>query len=376
MVELDLMKMIPPKCLLLLSLFNRKRALNNPLYIDLDITERCNLQCPGCRYHSPLLPESTTQKSPPGDMDYDMILRVFNEIDSMNTKEIILLGAGEPMLHKRFIDIVREGKVRRFKITILTNGTLLTSQIAQELVASGLDQIKVSLWAPTAEDYEKIHSGTATFWFDRIVSGLQQVQRIKIKKGSQVPLVMIHCPLYQDNVEKLEEMVDRAIGCGVDGLSIAPVYGSFDAARSLLLDSRQLVELSQLIGNVAKKLNQAGIRHNMAELRTRLQFGKAPWQTMPCYVGLYHAKIRTDGKVYPCCRCNIVMGDLKKNTFQEIWNSETYQLFRQHALNAEIQTPFAAQCNCDYCSFIQNNYRIYKFDRFIVPIARLFQHNH
>jgi radical SAM protein with 4Fe4S-binding SPASM domain len=370
MISKSFMNIFLHKCLLLTSLFNRRRALTGPLFVDLDITDRCNINCPGCRYHSALLPKSDTKMPPPGDMDYDLILRIFNELVSINTKEIFVLGSGEPLLSKKFIDIVREGKARRFKMTVITNGTLLTDRMAEDLVASGLDQIKISLWAADAEEYRKIHPGTPPFLFDRILNGIQWLQKRKRGNECRKPAVMIHCPLYQGNIDKLEEMVDRSIEYGVDGLSIAPVYDSFDGARPLTLNSRQQSELSGKLNALSQKLDRAGMKHNMAEMRIRLQFGHAPWQAMPCYIGLYHAKIRTDGKVYPCCRCKIAMGDLTKNTFQEIWNSEAYRLFRQNALNAEGRNPFSDRCNCSFCSFTQNNYKIFQYDRFISPIAR------
>ena len=363
------MKKLRRKGLLLLSLLTRKRAFNSPLYIDLDITERCNLQCKGCRYHSPLLPASAASP-PPRDLDFEVILRIFRDLQTMRTEEVILLGSGEPTLHKRFVDIVRAGKACQFKLTVLTNGTLLNEGLAEELVAAGLDQLKVSLWAANAEDCARIHSGSPLL-FDRIVQGIGHVQKTKKKLGKHRPAVIIHCPVFQDKAGQVAEMVERAIDCGADGLSFAPVHQSFAEAGPLLLDSGQLSRVSARLESLAVRLKRAGLTHNFADLDTRLRFGPAPWEKMPCYIGFYHAKIRTNGKVYPCCRCNIEMGDVHDSSFRAIWNAGAYQSFRRQALAACGRNPFPDECNCRYCSSIPNNYRVFRVDRFIAPFTRL-----
>lgn len=54
-----------------------------------------------------------------------------------------------------------------------------------------------------------------------------------------------------------------------------------------------------------------------------------------------------DGKVRPCCFTNEIMGDLKKQSFEQIWNGEPYQELRE-TVNTD-KAPF----ECSRCHFVK-----------------------
>lgn len=148
------------KIRLLLSLVDKKRVFNSPFYVDLDITERCNLRCPSCSYHSTLDEDPKASNTNAIDMDYDKIVTIYEQLLTTRTRNIIILGSGEPLLHRRFPDIIRTGKELGFNLTVLTNGTMINEEKANSIVDSELDRLSVSLWDVTREGYEITHGGT------------------------------------------------------------------------------------------------------------------------------------------------------------------------------------------------------------------------
>ena len=71
---------------------------------------------------------------------------------------IDLYGLGEPLLNPRFVDMVRYLKQADCcsMIRTTTNGSLLTPELCDELVDSGLDYIKISIEGMSSEDYQKL----------------------------------------------------------------------------------------------------------------------------------------------------------------------------------------------------------------------------
>jgi len=133
----------------------------------------------------------------------------------------------------------------------------------------------------------------------------------------------------------------------------------------LQINQAQIPDLARKLNHIKRLLDQSRIKHNLGELQTILKYRNALWDKMPCYIGLYHVEIMIDGRVRPCCLCNVVLGNLKDNTFREIWNSEAYQNWRQNTSSKERFERFSKQCNCMHCPYIPNNYRVHKVDRLL-----------
>lgn len=72
-------------------------------------------------------------------------------------------------------------------------------------------------------------------------------------------------------------------------------------------------------------------RAPLADLR--MLYGKAANRANPgfCQMAAHYMKVTPDGSVYPCCRgpAELKMGDIKTQTYDEIWNGEKYQELRR-----------------------------------------------
>ena len=56
------------------------------------------------------------------------------------------------------------------------------------------------------------------------------------------------------------------------------------------------------------------------------------------------ARIRVDGSVVPCGACNILVGNLKENSFSEIWNSPLYRDFRRKTIRRKGLAGLSEEC--------------------------------
>jgi MoaA/NifB/PqqE/SkfB family radical SAM enzyme len=69
-----------------------------------------------------------------------------------------------------------------------------------------------------------------------------------------------------------------------------------------------------------------------------MSYFDAPRRTTPCYSGTHSFLLGHDGEVYPCISLPHSMGNLRRQSFDEIWYSERA---------GQVRTPIAAwQCHC------------------------------
>jgi radical SAM protein with 4Fe4S-binding SPASM domain len=100
-------------------------------YLELQITEQCNLRCNHCYAEH----RGTSELSP------EEVRKVLREFEEMQGLRVLITG-GEPLLHSRFgeiIDMLPEFAVRK---VLFTNGTMLEDRMLRRLP---VDEIQISI---------------------------------------------------------------------------------------------------------------------------------------------------------------------------------------------------------------------------------------
>src|SRR5207244_4897608 len=103
-------------------------------------------------------------------------------------QRVVLHGIGEPLLNKELPAIVRAVKDRGAYALFNTNGLLLRGRLVEPLIASGLDELRVSVDSATPEVYQQIRGvdGLA-----RIFANLDHFRAAKDRLGSDRPIVSL-----------------------------------------------------------------------------------------------------------------------------------------------------------------------------------------
>jgi MoaA/NifB/PqqE/SkfB family radical SAM enzyme len=120
------------------------------LYIE--PTNFCNLNCRTCvrnSWNEPLGHMS--------DVTWKSVLKGLRDFSP--TPKIFFGGFGEPLSHPRIIEMVIQAKQMGATVELITNGTLLTPEISEELLEAKIDLLWVSLDGATPESYSDIRSG-------------------------------------------------------------------------------------------------------------------------------------------------------------------------------------------------------------------------
>ena len=179
------------------------RPAAGPVVIVLDMSSKCHLRCQKCFvYHS--------------DMQYrlgHMPEAVFEKVKPLFKTALEVIGHenGECMLHKRFIEMVREIKASGCRFMFNTTGQLLTEERAQQLVELGVDKIMLSIDATEADTYARLHKGGK---LDKVMAGIDAINREKEKLGVTLPRLGWYFVACRSNVDQLVAAARRAIELG------------------------------------------------------------------------------------------------------------------------------------------------------------------
>ena len=159
-------------------------------YARISVTDRCNLRC---RYCMPA--GGVVKLSHDAILSFEEIIRVADILARLGIRKVRLTG-GEPLLRKNLPTLIRKLKSLRGieQVTLTTNGVLL-ERFAEDLIASGIDGINVSLDTLDAREFEAI---TRRRIFAEVHRGIQFLFDIGFKnvKLNCVPLRGVN----EDNV--------------------------------------------------------------------------------------------------------------------------------------------------------------------------------
>ncbi|MBO3738746.1 radical SAM protein [Actinoplanes flavus] len=299
-----------------------------PAHLQVEVTSACNLRCTMClvRYRPPV-----------NRLAGAMAPRLFHRlVEDVALRQLTLQGLGEPLLSPYLPEMIEAAVRRGIRVGFNTNATLLHRRRAEELVASGVDWLHVSLDGASAGAYERIRDGAD---FGAVVANLAGLVRAKRAAGSATPWIRVVFVAMRDNVGELPDLVRLLGGIGVDELRVQNLSHSFDdtdpagryaqirafTADQALWGGADQARAEAAFAEARRAAADAGVRLRLPRFSDEGGGGCTwPWDA---------AYITSAGTVQPCCMVmgddRVSLGDLNEAGFPEIWRSEPYREFRR-----------------------------------------------
>lgn len=111
------------------------RAVDDlPLWAQLNITYKCNLDCAYC----------TEYDNAKDHVPYEILLKRIDKCHELGTLHTDMIG-GEPMLHPDLVRLMRYIRQKGMTTGMTTNGFLLTEERLQEMMDAGMGRIQISV---------------------------------------------------------------------------------------------------------------------------------------------------------------------------------------------------------------------------------------
>jgi MoaA/NifB/PqqE/SkfB family radical SAM enzyme len=312
-----------------------------PQRIIVQVTNRCQLSCPMC-----LIDERRELI----DLSDELLDKIACEVVPYG--KYVALSGGEPLLYVKLPELIDKfsstgGPV----IDAVTNAIRLNDALIEQVVQKGVI-LYVSLNGATTKTHESTRPGTK---FDSIVRKLKKIDECKNRIGSNTP-VGISYVMLKNNVAEMPKVIDLMHEVGAEIIRFGFYLAGSDFQRLHFLPDQDKKLINEYFLETRAKAIEHGItayvpkfyvveeddKYNahmrqmeekypliehpiMQAINYTFNFGDAhechePWTT---------TVIDMEGLVHPCCLSYITLGDLKKQSFMEIWHGEPYRRLRE-----------------------------------------------
>jgi len=301
------------------------QKLCSPFLIVWNFTNKCNLRCKHC-YQDASHPL-------PGELTLEEKLNVVGQLDRVGV-QLIALSGGEPTIHPDFLRIVEEGSRRGIYMAVATNGTRFSNMgFVERALKAGLKYVEVSLDSVNPEIHDEIR-GVKGAW-EETIRGVKNLVKMNVSVGLAMTVTKL-------NYREIEDMVKLGEELGVKRViffNFIPTGRGRDIVK-LDLKPAEREELLKKVYELARKsrVQVASTAPQLARVSWQMSSGSdcLPTHFTPpksqslralaefiggCGAGRIYAAIQPDGKVTPCVFLPIIVGDLRTETFQEIWNN-------------------------------------------------------
>jgi radical SAM protein with 4Fe4S-binding SPASM domain len=347
---------------------------NKPRLIFWELTKGCNLRCIHCR-------ASATELSSPCDLPTQTACDITDQIAAVSSP-ILVLSGGEPLFRSDIFQLARYGTDKGLRVALATNGTLVTKHVARMIVDSGVRRVAISLDGADAATHDAFRAIPGAF--DAAIAGFRNLKNLGMS-------VQINTTIARHNAHQLPHVLELAKSLGADALHtflLVPVGCGVDIAseqmvppeeyermlnwfydRSLegeiemkatcaphyfrVVRQRRVAEHHSVVaaqaahpgnqampdsptigptemampGSTGIELKPHGIGHPVGHPGTHPSDMNA--MTKGCLAGTAVCFISHQGEVYPCGYLPALAGDLRKQSFAEIWeNSVVFNQLR------------------------------------------------
>lgn len=308
----------------------RVEALPRVLFVEL--TRFCNLSCPMCRERGAIPMDQR--------MSRDLFERIAQEL--FPTAELVdLRGWGESLILPEFPERARRVRVQGCDLRVVTNLSFNRPAVL-ELLADLEAHVRFSIDAASPELVRWIRGGAD---IGRIVTNLKLLAEAYRQRGLEDRLCA-YVTCQRPAIEELPALLDLLADAGVTRMLLAPVRVSADSPLSLCGTGERLQEL---LCHVSERATVLGVEVGLA---ASLFEGHRPREdSTPCSHPWYYCYLAYDGRVGFCDHLlgphgdPYIMGDLRKNSFHQIWNGPGWQQLRAEHLGLRRgEAPLFAEC--------------------------------
>lgn len=267
--------------------------LETPFTVFIDPSSACNFSCEFCFNR-----DKTGIGRKQEVMKFDLYKKIIDDLKKFphKIKCMRLYKEGEPLVNKMLPDMIKYAKEKDVadKIEFTTNGSLLTPEKNKELIDAGLDRIVISVEAVSEEKYKKISK--VDIDFQKYVENIKNFYNNK--KQCKVCIKSTDIGVKGDEKKFYEIFGDISDEIFIE--NITPIWPKLD------------------ISNVKEKC-ETGL------------YGQELDKVSVCPYIFYSLTVNSDGTVSACFvdwEHKIIIGDVKEQSFYDIWNGEKLKEFR------------------------------------------------
>ncbi len=275
----------------------------------------------------------------PDDLDYPEACGIIDQLGAY-APLILVFSGGEPLWRADVFDLAERARSRNLRTALATNGTLIGPGMAERIRAAGFQRVSVSLDGADARTHDEFRGQEGAF--DKAVAGLRHLRELNIS-------TQINTTISRRNASQLPAILDLASSLDVDAFHLfllVPVGCGLTIAEQESVNAEEAEAVlhwfydRSLDSGMELKATCAPQYYRIA--RQRRAEARRQGQTVPdlpgegmhamtrgCLAGSGVCFISHAGEVFPCGYLPVAAGDLRRQSFTEIWEkAEVFQTLR------------------------------------------------
>jgi len=300
------------------QLINKIKSKKVPFSAVFEITNRCNLRCLHCY-----------QESGGEELTEGEIKSILDDLHQSGTLKLTLTG-GEPTLREDFLEIFSYCHQKGFATTLFTNATNLPSEARKWMCKNPPFVVETSLYGASAKVHDSITQVEGSF--DLSLHNIKWM----VQKGIRVLVKTVILSLNFREVPSLDNL------CQELGIEFQPSFRVFPSRHPHRSPERFRLKAEEIKTYLRRDRNFANKKREK-EASSAGEF--------ICNAGREACCIGANGRVYPCVTLHWECGDLKKNSFVEVWNqSPTLKKIRSYK-EEDFKVCFGCKWKvlCNFC---------------------------
>lgn len=283
-------------------MLSQSDVLVGPYQLAFDITNKCNLRCLHCYNKSG---ENVIINN---ELTDDEVIKFIKDIANMNLYNFCFCG-GEPLLRKDLIlKCTKILNASGSKVSLVSNGLLLTKEIAYELKEAGVSKIQISIDGASECTHDRLRNKKGAF--------LKAINALNILR---------------------EVGIGRGIAFTPTSFNICEFKKVYEIAKHYSVEDFR-VQLLMLMGRASNNILQIkASEHEYRKLVKQIYFLNKDVDNLKIIWGdpvdhlfrfrllikscVTFATIRANGDIVVSPYLPLIVGNIKEHKFFEYWNS-------------------------------------------------------
>jgi len=303
-------------------------------YLFWECTLNCNFFCKHCG-------SSAGRKVYKDDLKTEEIKKAFLDISkNFDTKKItIAVTGGEPLMRQDLLDIMSYAVKLGFNWGMVTNGSLMTKEMAKKLKKAGMKTVVVSIDG-LGEEHDEFRNFKGAY--ERAINAVKYLSSESFLQDLQITTTITPA-----NIDKLDEMYRTFVPLGITSWRLIEVdpIGRAEENKEVFLSPDQLKFLLNFIKQLRKK-SKINISFGCSGFLGEEFEGEVRDWLFRCAAGVTSASILQNGDIFVCPNVPRdkapIEGNVKKDSFSEAWKNK-FNFYRD-----ENRTKCATCTECDH----------------------------
>ncbi|MEX1181852.1 MAG: radical SAM protein [Gemmatimonadota bacterium] len=281
-----------------------------PHIVAWNLTRRCNLACAHCYISAGAWHDSADE------LTTVEVHRITDEILDLNPAPLFILSGGEPLLRDDLEEIAAHAVSGGATVVVGTNGTRLTAARIASLKEAGVSGVAISIDSLDPQYHDRFRHGDGALADTLAAVARLREQRLDfivqttVTRGNraELPAVAAWAAVRGAVAFNVYFLVETGRGEGMHGLEPAENEAVLTELIALEREYRgRMMVRSKCQPQIMRHVLAAEDDSPLRNYATR------------CPCGVQYCRITPDGKLTPCPYLPEVAGDLRTQSFADVW---------------------------------------------------------